>query len=127
MSIAVGIGCVHAARDLHNNLLSRTMRLPMSFFDCTPLGRIMNRFSKDVDVIDNLIPMILRLWFMMIFNVSRNRSFLLFIKITFCLTYRLLPFSWLSAYLRQFSWLSSFLLSYYIISSKVFMFERHDN
>lgn len=72
MSMAVGVGCVHAAKHLHNNLLTRTMRLPMSFFDTTPLGRIINRFSKDVDVVDNMIPQILRLWFVMIFNVSSN-------------------------------------------------------
>lgn len=76
MSLAIGVGCVHAARELHNNLLSRTMRLPMSFFDCTPLGRIINRFSKDVDVVDNMIPQILRLWFLMIFNVSKILKFL---------------------------------------------------
>lgn len=75
MSLAIGIGCVHAAKELHNNLLSRTMRLPMSFFDCTPLGRIMNRFSKDVDTVDNMIPQILRLWFLMVFNVSASRIF----------------------------------------------------
>lgn len=72
MSMAIGIGCVHAAKELHNNLLSRTMRLPMSFFDCTPLGRIMNRFSKDVDTVDNMIPQILRVWFVMVFNVSNG-------------------------------------------------------
>lgn len=41
------------------------MRLPMSFFDTTPLGRIVNRFSKDTDIIDAYLPSVIRNWIWM--------------------------------------------------------------
>ncbi|KAF9932398.1 hypothetical protein FBU30_008250 [Linnemannia zychae] len=33
-----------------------TLRLPMSFFDTTPMGRIVNRFSSDIEAIDSQLP-----------------------------------------------------------------------
>lgn len=42
-SLSLAIGCIYASRDIHNNLLKQTLRLPMSFFDTTPLGRIINK------------------------------------------------------------------------------------
>ncbi|KAG4074217.1 hypothetical protein HA402_015520 [Bradysia odoriphaga] len=67
-SFAMAVGCIYAARNLHDNLLNQTMRLPMAFFDTTPLGRIVNRFSRDVDVVDNILPQIIRFWIIMMFN-----------------------------------------------------------
>lgn len=40
------LGTLTAARTMHDSMLWRIARAPMSFFDTTPLGRILNRFSK---------------------------------------------------------------------------------
>lgn len=34
---------------MHRRLLKTVMHLPMRFFETTPLGQIINRFSKDMD------------------------------------------------------------------------------
>ncbi|KAI8806740.1 P-loop containing nucleoside triphosphate hydrolase protein [Cladochytrium replicatum] len=43
---------VMAAAYFHRAALSRLLSSPMSFFDANPIGRIMNRFSKDVMSVD---------------------------------------------------------------------------
>eukprot|EP00913_Durusdinium_trenchii_P002361 g2179.t1 len=48
-----------AARSFHRKLLSTVLRLPMTFFDTTPLGRVLNRFSKDIYTIDEVLQNIL--------------------------------------------------------------------
>ncbi|KAF9909398.1 hypothetical protein BX616_011195 [Lobosporangium transversale] len=47
---------IRASTRLHENLLTRLLRLPMSFFDTTPLGRVVNRFSSDIFSVDELTP-----------------------------------------------------------------------
>ncbi|XP_015279485.1 PREDICTED: canalicular multispecific organic anion transporter 1 [Gekko japonicus] len=55
-------GAVRASRFLHLQLLSNILRAPMSFFDTTPTGRIVNRFAKDIFTVDETIPMSFRSW-----------------------------------------------------------------
>ena len=45
-----------ASQRLHDRMLRKVLRLPQSFFDTTPSGRIINRFSRDTEVLDNLLP-----------------------------------------------------------------------
>ncbi|KAG0214035.1 hypothetical protein BGX28_002901 [Mortierella sp. GBA30] len=49
--------CLRASVVMHDSALERVMRLPMSFFDATPQGRILNRFASDIASIDERIPL----------------------------------------------------------------------
>ncbi|XP_064629119.1 multidrug resistance-associated protein 1-like isoform X2 [Lineus longissimus] len=47
---------VRASFSLHSSMLDNILKAPMAFFDTTPVGRIVNRFSRDMDTIDTEIP-----------------------------------------------------------------------
>ena len=48
---------VRAAVNLHNALLDRVLRLPVAFFDANPSGRVLNRFTRDTEVLDAVLPL----------------------------------------------------------------------
>ncbi|XP_075225195.1 ATP-binding cassette sub-family C member 5-like isoform X10 [Lycorma delicatula] len=50
---------LRATKRLHNDLFRKVMYSPMYFFEETPIGRIQNLFSKDVDEVDARLPVIL--------------------------------------------------------------------
>ncbi|KAJ5108547.1 hypothetical protein N7456_005222 [Penicillium angulare] len=45
-------GSLHASWKIHDRLLKTIMHAKFRFFDSTPLGQLMNRFSKDVEAVD---------------------------------------------------------------------------
>ncbi|KAK2566746.1 Multidrug resistance-associated protein 1 [Acropora cervicornis] len=56
MNLTLAYSALKAGRHLHQGILINVMHLPMQFFESSPLGRIMNRFSKDVNSVDERIP-----------------------------------------------------------------------
>ncbi|XP_008553086.1 multidrug resistance-associated protein 1 isoform X1 [Microplitis demolitor] len=69
ISVNLAIGSVRACVKMFQQLLMQVLRNPMSFFDSTPAGRLLNRFGKDTDVVDNIIPINLRSWLNCFFSV----------------------------------------------------------
>ena len=49
------VGAVKASRSLHQELVQNLLHAPMFFYDMTPLGRIVNRFTGDVSQIDGMM------------------------------------------------------------------------
>lgn len=54
--LAPQLGCWLAARQMHIVMLRGVLRAPLTFFDTTPIGRIISRFAKDIDVLDTSLP-----------------------------------------------------------------------
>lgn len=49
--------CMTASRKLYNDSFEHVLLSPITFFHHTPAGRILNRFSRDIGIIDDYIPM----------------------------------------------------------------------
>ncbi|KAG0083144.1 hypothetical protein BGZ92_011054 [Podila epicladia] len=54
-SFMLVVAVLKSSRVMHDNAFVSVLNSPMSFFDTTPLGRILNRFSKDLSTIDNTL------------------------------------------------------------------------
>ncbi|XP_045152303.1 ATP-binding cassette sub-family C member 4 isoform X2 [Echinops telfairi] len=48
---------VHSSQTLHNKMFESILKAPVLFFDRNPIGRILNRFSKDIGHMDDLLPL----------------------------------------------------------------------
>ncbi|KAI1268304.1 metal resistance protein YCF1 [Xylariaceae sp. FL1019] len=60
---------IEASRKLHERMAMAIFRSPMSFFDTTPAGRILNRFSSDVYRLDEVLA---RTFNMLFVNLAKS-------------------------------------------------------
>ncbi|KAH6893374.1 ABC transporter [Thelonectria olida] len=63
-SVSISILGTQASKVMLYRAMVKVLRAPMSFFDTTPLGRITNRLSKDIDVMDNDLTDAIRMYYM---------------------------------------------------------------
>lgn len=70
---------IEASRKLHERMATAIFRSPMSFFDTTPAGRIMNRFSSDVYRLDEVLA---RTFNMLFVNLARSGFTLVVVSVT---------------------------------------------
>jgi ABC-type multidrug transport system fused ATPase/permease subunit len=68
-AIVMAFGTLKASSIMHFEMLNHVLRSPMSWFDSTPIGRIVNRFGKDIDVTDNQLPQNMRSFLSCLFEV----------------------------------------------------------
>ncbi|CAF4606534.1 unnamed protein product [Rotaria socialis] len=95
-----------ASRKLHSSILFGVLRAPMAFFDTTPIGRIINRFAKDIDAIDSSLPS----------SFSSSFSTLIAVLITIII---LIYGSWFAVFaLVPLAILFSFIQRVYVASSR---------
>ena len=74
--LAPQLGCWLAGRQMHIVMLHGVMRAPLTFFDTTPIGRIISRFAKDVDVLDTALPQQISDTIYCLFEVKNNNGFI---------------------------------------------------
>ncbi|KAL2137148.1 hypothetical protein VTI74DRAFT_7695 [Chaetomium olivicolor] len=70
---------IEASRKLHERMATAIFRSPMSFFDVTPAGRILNRFSSDIYRVDEVLA---RTFNMLFNNLAKSGFTLVVISMT---------------------------------------------
>ncbi|KAI6217810.1 hypothetical protein M3Y99_01748700 [Aphelenchoides fujianensis] len=71
-TVSLIYGSVNSSFRLHGNLLQRIMHAPIWFFDTTPAGRILNRFGKDLEMVDLRLSSTFRFFLICVLNVTSS-------------------------------------------------------
>ncbi|KAI4355833.1 hypothetical protein L6164_004569 [Bauhinia variegata] len=99
-AFSFAFGGLQAATKLHNKLLSNLIKAPVRFFDQTPAGRILNRFSSDLYTIDDSLPFILNILLANFVGLLGIVVVLSYVQVFFLLL--LLPFWYIYSRLQFF-------------------------
>ncbi|KAK9311885.1 P-loop containing nucleoside triphosphate hydrolase protein [Lipomyces starkeyi] len=100
-TVVLWIFCsIEAAKKLHDQMLLHVIRSPMSFFDTTPIGRVVNRFTTDIDRVDEALPRVFTGFFSVIFNVMSSLLVICFVNPPFLLF--IVPLAVLYVYYQKF-------------------------
>ncbi|OAY37002.1 hypothetical protein MANES_11G066800v8 [Manihot esculenta] len=99
-AFSFAFGGLRAAIQVHNTLLNKIIDAPVQFFDQTPAGRILNRFSSDLYTIDDSLPFILNILLANFVGLLGIAIVLLYVQVLFLLL--LLPFWFIYSKLQFF-------------------------
>ena len=92
--------CIRGSKKLHDDMAQATLRSPMQFFETTPIGRILNRFSNDIYKIDEVLPRTFSMFF-------RNTIQVMFVMVvistsTPAFVVLILPFALIYYYIQRY-------------------------
>ena len=97
---------LRSSENLHTDMVTAILKAPVLFFDSNPIGRILNRFSKDIGCMDEVLP----------------KTFLFAVQIVlFVLTAALLPLvanAWLAAVVVPILLLYVYIARYFMRTSR---------
>jgi len=79
----VAVGVIRAARKMHDGMLVCVMRAPTRFFDTTPMGRILNRFTTDQYTLDNDLRQTVSMVLMCVIRVLQVSLFIIYVTPAF--------------------------------------------
>ncbi|CAK9442267.1 uncharacterized protein LODBEIA_P60100 [Lodderomyces beijingensis] len=100
-NVSLWILCtIQGSKIIHNTMAHSVIRAPMSFFETTPIGRILNRFSNDIYKIDEVIGRVFNMFFSNAIRVTLTIVVISFS--TWQFLFLIIPLGFLYVYYQQY-------------------------